>query len=118
MRREAAVARVAGELRIVAQVLAAFGAVAAGAACLAKPWHADTHPKRETLNAHSESVDRADDLVARNERQLWIDEVAIDDMEIGPAHGAGIHPQPHLAWARRGIGPLLALEGAADLPQH
>jgi hypothetical protein len=88
--RVAAVDVVAGEARVVAEVLAAAAAVAAGAV---RP--------REPRDAEPPAVVRdADDLVPEGQRQLRPVELAVDDVEIGPADPAGEHAQQHLSRRR------------------
>jgi hypothetical protein len=90
--RVAAVEVVAGEPRAVAKVLAAGRAVATLAVGPAEP-----------RNAEPPSVLRlADDLVARNERKLRPVELAVDDVQIGPAHAAHAHAEQHLPGSRLG----------------
>ena len=44
----------------------------------------------------------ADDLVARDERQLRPVELAVDDVQVGAADAARAHAQQHLSIARNG----------------
>src|SRR2546428_378785 len=56
----------------------------------------------------------ADDLVPRDQRQFRMREFAVHDVQVGPAHGAGAHPQAHL------VGPRprrLDLRGAQRAPR-
>ena len=47
---------------------------------MAKPWNADSLTDVQPLDAGSERVDSADNLVARNDRHLRVGQLAIDDM--------------------------------------
>ena len=47
----------------------------------------------------------ADDLVSRDERQLRVGKLTVDDVQVGPAHSAGAHLEQHLARPRSGSGP-------------
>src|SRR5215831_2680801 len=80
----AAVPVVAGELRVIAEVLEACAAIAAGAVRRPQPRDAD---------APLLTDDVGDDHVARDERQLRACELAVDDMQVGPANGAGADAQ-------------------------
>ena len=85
----AAVDVVAGEAGLVAEVLATRRAVTARAARPAEPGDAEA----------SAVLRDPDDLVARDERQLRARELAVDDVEIGPADTTGLHLQQHLTGA-------------------
>src|SRR3712207_9405010 len=65
---------VAGESGVVAQVLPAGEAVAAGAVRVAEPGYADPVPGREPFDAHADLLHRADDLVAGDQGQLRVRE--------------------------------------------
>lgn len=69
----AAVACIAGELRIVAQVLARASAVRANPADMAEPGDADAFSWTMVVNADADSLDAADDLMAGNEilTRIW-----------------------------------------------
>jgi hypothetical protein len=54
-------------------------------------------------------IDPTDDLVTPNDRIFDVQEFAVDDVEIGPAHAAGADPDLPIAWRR--ILPLLQQEG-------
>ena len=85
----AAVDLVAGEARVVAEILLAAAAIEARAVGRAEPRHADAVADGEALDARAERRDLADDLVAENERQLGMRQLAVDDVQIGAAHAAG-----------------------------
>jgi hypothetical protein len=42
-----------------------------------------------------------------NERKLWLRQVAVDDVQVGPADTARMNPQKHLPGLRLGRGHLL-----------
>ena len=68
----------------------------------------DSHaPARERLGAGPAGRHPADDLVARHDRRLAEREVALHDVEVGPADAAGRDLDEHLARARDGLGHLL-----------
>src|SRR5260370_34186310 len=48
----------------------------------------------------TDRLDTADNLVAENQRQLWIRQFAVDNMKIGPANGAHADPNEQLSPAR------------------
>src|SRR5690606_21749831 len=63
--------------------------------------------------------DLADDLVAEDQRQLRIRQLAVGDVQVGPADPAGAHAQQHLARARLGIRQLAQDQRPARLlEQH
>ena len=87
--REATVDVVAGEARLVAEVLAAADAEAAPTAGPGEPGDADPLALVEACHALSEGVDGADDLMPEDERQLRPLELAVDDVEVRAADTAG-----------------------------
>jgi hypothetical protein len=114
----AAVDLVAGEAGFVAQVLAAAGAVAAVAAGPPQPGHADALAWREAADALAQGRDAADDLVAGDHRQPRVGELAVDQVQIGAAHAAGLHPQQHLATAGARHRPALQAQRLAGAVEH
>src|SRR5439155_20464309 len=83
--RVAAVDLIAGEARPVAEVLAAGAAVAALAARPAEPGNADAIRR---LEARAARDDAADGLVAGDERQLRLGQLAVGGVQVGAAHAA------------------------------
>src|SRR5262249_20950706 len=74
----AAVDLISGEARLLAQVLAAAAAELANAASEAEPGHADALAHAEPVDVAAERGDGADDLVAGDERQLRLAQLAVD----------------------------------------
>ena len=87
----AAVDLVAGEAGTVAQILAATAAVLADPAGPAEPRHADPVADLETVDRFPLFDDVADDLVPGHQWQFRVGKLAVDDVQIGPAHRAGPH---------------------------
>jgi hypothetical protein len=52
------------------------------------------------LRAPAGLLDRAHNLMTRDEVRLWMRQFAIDDMQIGAANAACLHPNKHLSLAR------------------
>ena len=102
----AAVQRVAGEARRVAQVLAAGAAVGAGAAGVAEPGDADAPADGERGGAGAAGQHLAHDLVAGDQGQLGMRQLAVDDVQVGAADRAGLDPHQDLARAGDGVGEL------------
>jgi hypothetical protein len=50
----------------------------------------------------SDGGDGADDLMAWNHRAFWVGQLAIDDVQVGAADGAGMDADQHLMRARAG----------------
>src|SRR3712207_5835818 len=92
----AAVKLVAGEPGVITEVLPACKAVAAGAVSVAGPGDADTITDREPLHSLTHLFHRADDLVSGDQGQLRVLDSAVHDVQIRPAHGAGVDPQEGL----------------------
>ena len=58
------------------------------------------------------------DLVPEHERELRLGQVAVQDVQIRPAHGAGPHADPHLTWLGGGDRALLEPEPLPRRVQH
>jgi hypothetical protein len=80
-----------------------------------EPGHADPIPAGEALDFGPGLIDAAHDLVAWHDRQLGIGQVAVHDVEVGPAHGASLDADTKLVGLRQQLGPVLQNERAADL---
>src|SRR5262249_42526089 len=104
--RVAAVEVVTGEPRALAQVLAAAPAEDALAAGPPEPGDSDAVADGDARDAAGDRVDGADALVAEDERQLRVREVAGHDVQIGPADAAGVDAEPDLPRRRVGVGEL------------
>src|SRR5215216_551395 len=113
MGRIAAVARVAGEQRGIAQVFAPAPAIRAHLAGVAEPRHANALPAREPTDAVANDGDAANDLVAGDDRQLGVRQLAVDDMQVGAADAARRNLDHNLAGGRRRHRPLPHHERAA-----
>ncbi len=72
MRRVAAIARIAREQRRIAEVFAARPAIGTCAARVPEPRHADALALREALHVRADALDASDDLVARHDRPLAV----------------------------------------------
>ena len=70
------------------------------------------------LGACTDRLDPTDDLMARDERQLRLGQLPVDDVEVRPAHAAGGDPQQHLARARNRVRQPGRAESAARLVEH
>ena len=102
---------VAGEPGPLAEVLPARAAVAAVAIGPSQP--RDPYPLTgvEALRPLPRRLDRADDLMTEDEGQLRLVEVAVGDVEVGPADAAGVNPHEHLPPARLRIGQPCLTKG-------
>src|SRR5690606_10137987 len=98
--RVAAVARIAGEERLFAEVLAPRAAIAALPTGMAEPGNADALTGREAGDALAQRGDAADNLVARHDGKLRVGQFAVDKVKIGTADAAGFHLHHDLALAR------------------
>ncbi len=115
--REAAVAGVAGEDRLVAEILTRAQAKRAVAAGVAEPGYADTGPEREA-DALARRLDPADDLMARHNRRLDVGQFAVDHVQVGAADAAGLDPHANLPRPGHRIRPLLHREPLAGPLQN
>src|SRR5581483_419049 len=85
----AAVDVISGEAGAVAQVLAIGKAEAAVSAGPAQPGNAYAIADREAAHAMADLGHLPGDLMAQYQRQLRIGQLAVEDVEVGAAHGAG-----------------------------
>ena len=111
--RVAAVDRVAGEARRVAEVFASARAIRAHTTGVAEPRHADAHADAKRCHAGAQRRHDTDNLVAGYQRQLGIGQLAIDDVQIGAADTAGLHLDQDLAGAGRRRGQRRRFERRA-----
>jgi hypothetical protein len=90
-RREAAIASKPGEERVIAEIFLAARAIGTDTAGVAKPRNPNalTHP--QALDASPDLVDPSNDLMAWDDRQLRVRQLAIDDMQVRAAYAAGGH---------------------------
>ena len=110
---EAAVDVVTREARVVAEVLAAAGAVAALTVRPAQPGNADAVANGEALSAGPEPDHNPGDLVPQNERQLGLGQIAVDDVQVGAADAAGVDLDQDLLRPGNGFGDIDQLERLA-----
>ncbi len=93
----AAVARVTGKESPVAEILPSRRAIDADATRPAEPRNADPLPFDEVARRLH---DVADDLMADDQRQLRIGQLAVDDMQIRTADRTDVDVQEQLALTR------------------
>jgi len=82
---------------------------------VAEPWDAHTLPHAEPFDAGPNRIDPADDLMARDDRHLWVGQLAIDDMQIRAADAAGGHLHANLARPGLPIGEICPLKSGPKL---
>jgi hypothetical protein len=87
--RIAAIACVAGEQRVIAQVLPACAAIRTYAAGEAKPWNTHALAECKSADAGSQCRYTSHNLMARDDGQLGVGQLAINDMKVRAAHAAG-----------------------------
>ena len=109
---EAAIDVVAREARSLAEVLAVRAAVAAFPVGPPQPRDPDAGAEREAFRPLPRLDHLADDLVAEDERELRLVEVAVGDVEVGAADAAGDYAHGDLPPAGLGIGHARRLERA------
>jgi hypothetical protein len=76
---------------------------------VAKPWDADPLAWLQTFDIGSDRIDPPDDFVTRDDRDLWVRQFAIDDMQIRPANATRRDSHSDLTHPRltvREIGPF------------
>src|SRR5580693_3513471 len=99
-----------GERRADAQVLGAAAAPGAGPVRAAQPRHAHPGADREPASARTQRVDPADDLMADSYLRALRREIALGQVQVGPADSAAADPDADLARARLRLRALHAAE--------
>ena len=74
--------------------------------------------RREAIRVLTHLLDDADYLVARDQGQPGIRQLPVNDVQVGPAHGATAHAQKELTRAGLGRGDLHAPQGLAGTLQY
>src|SRR5262249_47518315 len=97
---------VAGEARPLTEVLPPAAAVAAGAAGPAQPGHADALAHREAIHPLALLHHPADDLLAQDQGEFRLSQVAVEHMQVGAADAAGMDAQEELLGAWPGHGQI------------
>ena len=88
---------VAGEGGEVAEVFLLIKTIAAGSACGTKPGNTHPHAGLEPIDASTPSHHVPYDLMAGNERQFRMLEVAVDNMQVRTADPARLDPDEDLS---------------------
>src|SRR5262249_29522479 len=84
----------------------------------AEPRHADPLADGEAGDDGSDRRYPADDFMTRNNRQLRLRKLAVDHVQIGPAHSASCDFNEQVAWSRRRSRPPLGQQRRAWLFEH
>ena len=113
--RIAAVAREPREERMVAQIFPVHHAIGTDAAGVAEPRNADTLPHVQVLNAGTDRIDPANDLMAGNNRNVRVGQFAVDDMQIGAADAACGHLDANLTRPWFAIGEIRPFQRGLEL---
>jgi CelD/BcsL family acetyltransferase involved in cellulose biosynthesis len=118
MRGEAAIPRVAGEERTIAEIFHAGLAKTADAAGESEPGDSDavTDPVRRDL--WTKQVDTADDFMAGDNGIFDVRQLGVDNMEVGAAHPARAHLDTNFSVVGRGIRAFLHLQRRARRRQN
>ncbi len=111
---KAAVDRVTGETGAVTQVLLPSPAVDTFPARPPEPRNADTLTLGEAADPWPELANRADDLMAEHEGELWLSELSVDDVQVGSTDAAGMHLEANLSRTGDRIGQLGGLQLNTD----
>ena len=83
---------------MIAQIFPVHHAIGTRAAGVAEPRNADTLADVQVLDAGADRIDPANDLMARDNRNVRVGQFAVDDMPVGAADAAGTYLNPYLAW--------------------
>ena len=107
-----------GKFCAVAEIFAVRPAINAIAIGPAEPWNANPIASCKSIYAFADLLDAADNLVTKNERKFRIGQLAINDMKIGAANGAGVNPNEQLSMARFGFGQVAEREWLSNFFEH
>jgi hypothetical protein len=97
-----AVDRISGEERAVTKIFFSPAAVRTLAAGRTKPRNADPVAGLKISNLRAFLDNPANDFVTRDEREFWVWQFAINDVQIRAAHSAGIDSDQDLVRCRYG----------------
>jgi hypothetical protein len=106
--RITAIHAVAGKGESIAEILFAAPAERACAVDASDPRHTGTRTQRKLFRRALD--DLADDLVAGNERVPQRRQIALKDMQVGPADSTGEHTEKSMTWRDDGTRDLLDQE--------
>src|SRR5262245_63527659 len=118
MRGIAAVARVPGKERPIAQILSAAAAIRTDATGRAEPRDPDALAYCQSCHARPHGGDASDELVAGHDRKLGVWQLAVDHVQIGPADTAGRDLHENFAGCRLGRWALAAVGRPWRVLQH
>jgi hypothetical protein len=116
--REAPVSLIARELGVIAKIFLSMRAKGAVAAGVSEPADADALSAPEAGDAVAERVYVRHDLMAGNNGGAARRQIAVDDMQVGAANGAGSDLQQKLPWPRLWNLPILQLQRVAGRFQN
>ena len=109
---------VAGEARLRAEILPAGATVRADPARPAEPRDADAAAHGKAFDARPAGQHTRHDLMAGDQRQLGLAELAVDHVQVGAADRAGHHARQDLARSRGAVGQRAANERLARFLKH
>ena len=102
VRGVAAVQGIAGETAPVAQIFPSGAAITALSAGPPDPRHANAVPDLKAIDSRALGGHDADDFVSGNQRQLGRRQLAVNYVQIGPAHAASPDLEEDLVGSRGG----------------
>ena len=110
--RVAAVAVITGERGLRTQVLPVHAALRASRAAVGQPRHAGAVADIPTAHVFTKPDHPTNHLVTGHDRQPMGRQVALDDLQVGPTHGARLDLEQQFARAGSRLGPIHQLERA------
>ena len=85
---------------------------------MSEPRDADPSAKPRWIDAAADRFHYSDDLMTRNYGQLRIRQIAVYHVQVGPADGTCLDPQPDFAGAGVRVGSLDQLQWPANRLKH
>jgi hypothetical protein len=83
------------------------------------PWNANPIADIQIAHSRTECVDSANDLVPRDDRQLWVRQLAIHHMQVCPTNPARPHLDADLSRSGLSVRQLCPFERAVkSLQEH
>jgi hypothetical protein len=117
-RRETAVASVAGEEWMIAQIFLMPYTIRTDATGLTEPWNSNSLTQTQPIDASPNQINPTDDFVAWNDWNFWVGKFAIHDMHIRATHAAGRHLHSNLARPGLRIGKFRPFQRSTNFFQH
>src|SRR6185436_15873994 len=106
------------KLWCIAEIFPAFPAEFANSAGLSEPWNADTISWSKSFRVSSNRSYATNNFMTGNQRKFCVAQFSVDDVEIRPADGAGVHADQNLSLGGQWIWNFSFLQQALYFSQY